>query len=42
MESDLFRARSMAYEGDIAALLPHKKNGEQVNSWQVVQPHCNG
>lgn len=27
MEDDLVRARSMVYEGDIAALLPHKANG---------------
>ncbi|CAI7759159.1 unnamed protein product [Closterium sp. NIES-54] len=27
MEEDLVRARSMVYEGDIAALLPHKANG---------------
>ncbi|GJP30833.1 hypothetical protein CLOM_g7163 [Closterium sp. NIES-68] len=27
MDEDLVRARSMVYEGDIAALLPHKANG---------------
>ncbi|KAJ7296783.1 hypothetical protein O6H91_01G020000 [Diphasiastrum complanatum] len=27
VEVDLYRARSMIYEGDVAALLPHKSNG---------------
>ncbi|EFJ29366.1 hypothetical protein SELMODRAFT_227886 [Selaginella moellendorffii] len=27
LDDDLYRARSMIYEGDVAALLPHKSNG---------------